>query len=232
VLHADDRRTLALVTAPLSLLLRSFALADQVKAARTATIQARERERAILHRDLHDGLGPTLTGAALRADAAGNLLHSDPDAAAELLSHVGTDVRTALSEVRRVVYGLRPLELEERGLLGALRHRAAQGGKLPVRLDAPARMPDLSPATELAAYRVLSEAITNAQRHSAGTAITVSISVGGDLTLEVSDDGALPTSWRPGVGIASMQERVEELGGTATIGPDHEHWVVRARLPL
>jgi signal transduction histidine kinase len=231
-LHQSDRDTLALVTAPLTLLLRSIALGDQVRAARAATVEARERERAILHRDLHDGLGPTLTSAAFKADAASNVLRSDPAQAHELLGQARVDVRAALAEVRRVVYGLRPLELEERGLLGAIRHRTERRGRLTVTVDAPVELPALSPAVELAAYRIVNEAITNAERHSDGRRIDIQLRTGEDLSIEISDDGTDRGLWRSGVGIASMIERAEEIGGSAVVGRAAERWRVAVTLPL
>ncbi|CAN5314024.1 hypothetical protein BH10ACT7_BH10ACT7_14090 [soil metagenome] len=231
-LHDDDRRTLELVGTPLALLVRSLALADQLRAARASTVEARERERAVLHRDLHDGLGPTLTSAAYRTDAALNLLESEPASARDALTQAGTDVRAALAEVRRVVYGLRPLELEERGLWGSLRHRASQPGRLAVRLSIPDPPPELSPAAEVAAYRIINEALANAERHSSGTNVTVEFSAGSSLGISVVDDGRAPETWREGVGIRSIRDRAEELDGHSEVGPVDSGWRVAVELPI
>jgi two-component system NarL family sensor kinase len=232
-LHTDDERSLALVGAPLALLARTRVLAGQLRDARASTVEARERERAVLHRDLHDGLGPTLTSAAYRADAARNLVARDAARAGELLDAARDDVRAALAEVRRVVYGLRPLELEEHGLEGALRRRLASGGRLTLSLEVEGDLAALSPAAELAAYRIALEAITNAERHSTGTRGGVVLRVGAQMLVEVTDDGVAPPDVVEGVGLASMRDRAEELGGRLSAGPaEGAGWRVTAVLPL
>jgi two-component system, NarL family, sensor kinase len=101
-----------------------------------------------------------------------------------------------------------------------------------VEMDLPDKLPALSPAVELAAYRIASEAINNALTHSAGRRCLVKITANGTLAVTVRDDGKPPTSWTPGVGLRSILERAEELGGTAAAGPTSDGWEVRARLPL
>lgn len=117
-LRRDDRTALQLVALPLSLLARESALLTEVRTARAALADVREREQLTLHRDLHDGLGPLLTGAVMRADAARNLLATDVEAARDSLDAARSDLRVAVTELRRVVYRLWPLELEQRGLWG------------------------------------------------------------------------------------------------------------------
>lgn len=229
-LHRQDAAALQMLAAPLALLLREQSLADALRASRAQVVRARESERALLHRDLHDGLGPTLTNAAFRADAAANRLTTDPDGAAELLAETRAGIRDALADVRRVVYGLRPLALEELGLVGAIREQAARASRLPVEVWA-TEVGALPPAVELAAYRIATEAITNAQRHSTGTEVSVRVSVRDEsLTLVVEDDGA-PGPHTPGVGLRSITERAEELGGRTEIGAARDGWRVSAWLP-
>jgi signal transduction histidine kinase len=103
---------------------------------------------------------------------------------------------------------------------------------LAVNLNAEQPLPDLSPAVELAAYRIANEAIANVLRHSNGPTCQVAIAVDGDLLLTVRDDGRPPADWRPGVGIRSIRERAEELSGSADAGPTSSGWQVTARLPL
>lgn len=230
-LHSDDERSLALVGAPLALVARTLVLAGQLREARASTVRARERERAVLHRDLHDGLGPTLTSAAYRADAARNLLDRDAARAVELLDAARDDVRGALAEVRRVVYGLRPLELEEHGLVAALRRRAEGSGRIAFAFEAD-DTGQLSPAVELAAYRIALEAITNVERHSIGSHARVVLRRDTALRVEVTDDGA-GASGPAGVGMTSMRDRAEELGGRFEAGPiTGGGWRVAAQLPL
>jgi signal transduction histidine kinase len=91
-----------------------------------------------------------------------------------------------------------------------------------VRLNAPEDLPPLPAAVEVAAYRIVTEAMTNAARHSGATSITVRLELpeGDDLRIEVSDDGARPpSSWQAGFGLISMRERAAELGGSCEAGP-------------
>lgn len=229
-LHRQDAAALQLLAAPLALLLRERSLGEALRASRAQVVRARESERSLLHRDLHDGLGPTLTNAAFRADAAANRLAADPVVAAELLAETRAGIRDALADVRRVVYGLRPLALEELGLVGAIREQAARTSRLPVEVRA-TELGALSPAVELAAYRIVTEAITNAQRHSNGTAVTVCGSVREEsLTLVVQDDGS-PGPHTPGAGLRSITERAEELGGRTEICSGPDGWRVSAWIP-
>jgi two-component system, NarL family, sensor kinase len=236
-LHDADRRTLDLIATPLAVALHATALSDQVQQARTATVEAAAAERVRLQRELHDGVGPILTSAAFQADAASNLIHTDPDGAERLLNEIRTELRGAIDDVRRVVYGLRPIELDNAGLVGAIRQRlaglpAAEAGQITVQMEHPDQLPVLSPAVELAAYRIASEAINNALTHSEGHRCLVTITANGTLAVTVRDDGRPPTSWTPGIGLRSILERAEELGGTAAAGPAGDGWEVSARLPL
>ena len=236
-LHDADRRTLDLIATPLAVALHATALSEQVQQARTATVEAAAAERVRLQRELHDGVGPILTSAAFQADAASNLVHTDPSGAERLLDEIRTELRGAIDDVRRVVYGLRPIELDNAGLVGAIRQRlaglpAAEAGQITVEMEHPDQLPALSPAVELAAYRIASEAINNALTHSAGHRCLVTITVNGTLAVTVRDDGRPPPSWTPGIGLRSILERAEELGGTAAAGPTGDGWEVSARLPL
>ena len=120
----------------IALVLREQSLVAALRAARTQTAEARERERQVLHRDLHDGLGPVLTSATLRIDAARNTLDDDVERSRTALARARADVGEALTELRRVVYGLRPIALDERGLVGALREQAAHPAALAVEVTA------------------------------------------------------------------------------------------------
>lgn len=229
-LHDADRRALALIIPAIATVLRERSLIEEVRAARALTVETRERERHLLHRDLHDGLGPTLTGAAMRIDAAANLVDIDPIAARENLVLARRDVGSAVDDVRRVVYGLRPLALADSGLADALRQES--GGIPEVVVEAPS-LPPLSPAVELAAYRIAMEAITNARRHSNATTVSVRLTAeDGVLITTIADNGNPPEAYTPGTGIHSMQLRAEELGGNTTAGPIDQGWQIIARLPL
>ena len=237
-LDTADRTVLGLVAAPLAVAVHATLLSAQLQVSRERIVAAQEEERRRLRRDLHDGLGPTLTGVALTADAATNLLRADPDRTGELLAAIRTDVRTAITDVRRLVEDLRPPAIDELGLLGALRQRAehlawrADGTTLRVRFDVPERIPVLPAAVEVAAYRIATEALTNVVRHSGASTVVLRLRCADDLDVEVVDDGPPDGPWRPGVGLSAMRERAAELGGRFDAGPSPDGGRVRVCLPL
>lgn len=236
-LHEDDRKTLDLLGVPLAVALHATALSEQVQLARVAIVEAGERERVRLQRDLHDGLGPSLTSIAFRADAISNVLRAEPDRAEDLLIGVRAGLRDALEDVRRVVHGLRPIDLDTLGLVETLLRdvnglRTQRPGAPRLTVQAPVGLPPLSPALELAAYRIAGEAITNVVRHSDATVCTVTLDASDDLAIAVVDDGTPPASWEPGVGLRSITDRAEELGGSASARPTPSGWRVDVRLPL
>ncbi len=104
--HADER-VLQLLVGPLAIALRATQLSEEVQASRERLLASVEEERRRLRRDLHDGLGPLLTGVAMSSDAAANLVARDTAKATDLLSDVRSQTRRALSEVRRISYGPR-----------------------------------------------------------------------------------------------------------------------------
>lgn len=151
-------------------------------------------------------------------DAGRNLMRRDPDGADQQLGDARAQVKAAIDDVRRLVYGLRPPALDELGLVAALQEQARNG---PVRLsiDADGPIESLPAAVEVAAFRIVSEAVNNAVLHSTATACTVRISMNGGLQLEIRDNGFSTNPWRAGVGIISMRERAAELGGICDAGP-------------
>lgn len=238
-LPAGDGQVLRLVAPLLVQAVRSRAAAEQVRTSREATVRAVEEERRRLRRDLHDGLGPTLSGIGFTADAARNCLPPSADAADRLLAQLREEVGAAIADIRRLVYGMRPPALDELGLVGALERHAhtlqTAGDGLTVVVEA-GSLPPLPAAVEVAAYRIAVSALDNVGRHAAASSAEVRLSAGdGELRLEVVDPGRLDRrtgTWVPGVGTASMRERAAELGGTLVTGPSGSGWRVAARLPL
>jgi signal transduction histidine kinase len=223
-LSPRDLRLLEDLRPQLGVALHGLRLTEELRGSRERLVLAREEERRRIRRDLHDGLGPALTGIAMQADAARNRLGSEPAVAAELLAQVRSELTSAISEIRRLVYGLRPPALDELGLVQALRQQAdsvaggRRDGSMAVEVVAPGELCDLPAAVEVAAYRIAAEAIHNAARHSGAAHCRVRIRAGEELELDVSDDGrGWPAGTRPGVGWASMRERTEELGGRLVI---------------
>ena len=236
-LSPADRNVLALVAVPLAVAVHATRLSDELQASRERLVAAREEERRRLRRDLHDGLGPTLTGVAFTADAAANLVSVDPSRASSLLGDLRRDTRTAIADVRRLVDDLRPPALDELGLVGALRQRAdqlswrADGASVSVSVSAEG-LPALPAALEVAAYRIATEALTNVVRHSRATVAVLALRCGKELEIEVTDDGSPNGAWIPGVGLQAMRERAAELGGTFEAGPSPTGGRVRALFPL
>ena len=237
-LSAADEDVLRIVAPLLAQTLRARRMSRDLQRSREAVVAAVEDERRRLRRDLHDGLGPTLSGVAFATDAARNQVRSDPDRADELLVQLRADTADAITEIRRLVEGLRPPALDELGLEGAIRQHAAtlhssSGAPLPVSVDVPVPLPPLSAATEVAAYRIVVEALTNVVRHAAASRADVSLAVADEaLLLSVRDDGGHAVDWTPGVGIASMRERSLQVGGTLTAYATGEGGSVEASIPL
>jgi signal transduction histidine kinase len=205
--------------------------------SRAELVAAREEERRRLRRDLHDGLGPTLAGVTLGLHAARIRVRDDVEAGDRLLATIETQIEEAVTEIRRVVYGLRPPALDEYGLVRAVQLHAARidgVGALAVAVDAPAEgLGPLPAATEVAAYRIVTEALTNVARHAAARACRVRFARNGSLAIEIEDDGhGLTPDAKAGVGLAAMRERAEELGGRLFVDSSPTGTLIIARLPV
>jgi signal transduction histidine kinase len=238
-LDPADERVLDLLAAPIAVALHATRLADALGRSREQAISAREEERRRLRRDLHDGLGPLLTGVVLNAETALRLVRTDPTRSEELLGELRDRTIGALNDIRRLVYELRPPALDSLGLVGALEEytmllsRRADGNALAVAIDAPAPLDDLPAAVEVAAYRIVTEALTNVTRHSTATSATVTLAARGkELQVSVHDDGVnVGGGWQPGVGLTSIRERAAELGGRCSIQLDRTGGRVDVFLP-
>jgi signal transduction histidine kinase len=213
-----------------------------LRRSRERLVLAREEERRRLRRDLHDELAPTLAALGLSAATVGELIPTDPKGAASANDKLRAAIRATVGDVRRLVYDLRPPALDELGLVEAVRERASRygtGGKgFQMKVEAPDELPPLPAAVEVAAYRIVQEALTNVSRHAKARSCTVRLACPTGLTLEVevTDDGVgLPDTPEGGVGLSSMRERATELGGECEIGRSSRATNgtrVFARLPL
>ncbi|MGF7237676.1 MAG: sensor histidine kinase [Frankia sp.] len=230
-LGAREARLMEHIAGQLAVAASNVMLTEELIVSRERIVSATEDERRRLRRDLHDGLGPVLTAAATKVDAARNLAGRDLPRADNLLVGVRRDLSTALDDLRRLVYALRPPALDELGLLGALHEQLRHCG-VPVTLSAPDPMPELPAAVEIAGYRIVTEAVTNVTRHARASHCVVSIEFGKRMTVEVRDDGTTPGPWAAGVGLTSMRERVTALGGSWVAGPTPDGGRVRVELPL
>jgi signal transduction histidine kinase len=215
-----DHRLLTDLARQVGIAAHAVRLTADLQHSRKRLVTAREEERRRLRRDLHDGLGPALAGITLKLDAARNLLTSDPSAANALLIDLKKQTQAALTDIRRLVYELRPPTLDELGLVQALREQAEQylQDGLRITLDAPEPFPPLPAAVEVATYRIMQEAVTNVVRHAQADTCTIRFALNQGLDIEICDDGCgIPVGQRAGVGLTSMRERAAELAGICEI---------------
>lgn len=212
-----DRRLLETIARQAGVAAYNVRLTQDLQRSREMLVTTREEERRRLRRDLHDGLGPVLASMSFKLDAVYNLADRDADAVQKMATELKTQMQDALADIRRIAYGLRPPALDELGLVGALKEQIAsynQAQGLLITFEAPDNPPPLPAAVEVAAYRIALEAMTNVSRHAGAQHCSVRLSVNNDLCLEVVDDGqGLASGTRAGVGLTSMRERAEELGG-------------------
>ncbi len=181
-------------------------------------------ERNRLARDLHDSVTQTLFSMSLTAEAAAAAIGSDPQAAKDQIENLRDLARSAVQEMRSLIFELRPAELESDGLFPTLQKhvdvlRRVTRREIDLREDGYERQP---PAVEKELFRIAQEALNNAIKHSQGR-IEVELTVrDGRLTMAVSDEGAGFDPTDPQIrarrlGITSMEERAEELGGDLRI---------------
>jgi two-component system NarL family sensor kinase len=251
-----DRRLLEDLARQAEVAVHAVRLTADLQRSRERLVATREEERRRLRRDLHDGLGPTLASFALKLEGARKLVRRKPEDAEVLLSRLTEQTQDTVMDVRRLVYGLRPPALDDLGLVAAIRQQAESHGfvaheafsgatgdgvsgetGLVFSLEAPGNMPTLPAAVEVACYRIAQEAITNVARHAYAKTCRVRLSVdrgASVLELEITDDGAgIPGDRVAGVGLSSMRERAEELGGTCKVEPGPQGGTrVLARLSL
>ena len=247
-LGSNDRRLLDDVARQLGEALHATALVEALRHAQERLVVSREEERKRLRRDLHDGLGPSLAALGMEVDGLRNRMPAlRPEQTDTELLALRQGIQRTVLEVRRVVEGLRPPALDELGLDGAVhqlaRRLATPGGPAaapgrPVTIDATVQLnglPELPAATEVAAFRITQEALTNAIRHANASHVLASITVEDDeLVVRVRDDGhGLAASRDDGVGLSAMRERAEELGGSFDIRAEPTiGTTIEARIPL
>jgi signal transduction histidine kinase len=210
----------------------------ELQSSREGLVSAREEERRRLRRDLHDGVGPQLAALMLELETASDLVSDNPEASA-LMAKLSKRAREIVSDVRHSVHALRPPALDELGLVEALREGAIQYGTagLRVSVENPEELSHLPAAVEVACYRIVQEALANVVRHARASHCSIRIRLDEetcDLSVEVEDDGrGIRAEDRAGVGMSSMRERTEELGGRCTVMPlAGGGTLVRAVLPF
>ena len=184
---------------------------QELHGSRVRVLEAGRRERQRLERDLHDGAQQRLVALSLELGLLGESTAADPDLK-ERLERAKDEVSASLEELRDVAHGLYPAVLSGHGLPVALESLAARSS-VPVELvlDLNGRQPE---AAEVAAYYVVSEALTNIDKHAAASAATVRVSRTADaLIVDVTDNGVGGADPRAGSGLHGLADRVEALGG-------------------
>ena len=196
-------------------------LTDFLQTSREQIITAREEERRRIRNDLHDGLAPSLSSFQLQLSAIRRLMPQDPAQTEQMILELITDLRQATAGIRQLVYNLRPPMLDELGLIKALNNIRLAGTPLQLDVIAPDPLPPLSAATEVAIFRITSEAIHNVIKHAHATTCTIKIAFEVEtLTLTITDDGnGISNRHHNGIGTKSMSERAAELGGTFSVQP-------------
>jgi signal transduction histidine kinase len=206
-------------------------------------------ERARIARELHDVVAHHISVIAVQAETARLTTPGLPEAGAERFAAIGDTARAGLTEMRRLLGVLRedahlaepavptPAPAGDRhpqpGLaqLGDLIDEAREASGSVVRLIVSGPVTRLDPGVELAAYRIVQEALTNAVKHAPDSPTAVQLAVDADAVRLAVDSAAEPGGGT-GVGVFSMRERAESLGGSCRAGPGGRGWLVQATLPL
>jgi signal transduction histidine kinase len=231
-----ERRLLANLAYRAAVAAHALHLTRELQRARERLVITREAERQRIRRDLHDGLGPQLASQMWVLDTVGQLLDQNPTQARPLIAELKTQSQAAITNIRRLVEGLRPPALDELGLVGMLYEYIAQYrySGLEIVLQAATDLPPMPAAVDVAAYRIVQEALTNVVRHAQARRCAITLQVQNGLQITIADDGrGLGMARNSGMGLSNMRERAEELGGACVVtrGP-HSGTIVTARLPL
>lgn len=207
-----------------ALLAEERALALQDRMAQSTLAQEEERRR--ISRELHDGLGPALADLANRLSVCRQLVPVDPSKAQAGLEEAAGLLRTHMIEIRDLINELRPLALDQLGMVEALRQyiehfRDESGAETALNVTGSMAA---DPLTDVTIYRVVQESLTNVRKHSQATTVHVDLRISDSgVAVEVADDGlgfdpsTAITSTESGLGITGMRERAELAGGSFTI---------------
>jgi signal transduction histidine kinase len=219
-----------------SIAVQAHQLTDELYRSRERLVNAREEERKRLRRDLHDGLGSAIASTVFRLDEALQLWEREPERAKSIVDSTRKQLKETIHDIRRLVYALRPPALDEFGLLFALDELADQfcDGAFEVRMEYAESGFMLHPAIEVAVYRIVQEALTNAHKHAKAERCHITLACAdGYVHLDIRDNGiGMNPERRHGVGIRSMRERAEELGGTFALhSRSGEGTQINVRLP-
>jgi signal transduction histidine kinase/uncharacterized protein YoaH (UPF0181 family) len=204
----------------------------QLKASRARVVATADATRRRIERDLHDGAQQRLVSLALEVRAARAAVPPEfGDLRAELC-RIAERLTNALDELREIAHGIHPALLVEEGLAPALRTLARRSA-VPVELALPAEV-RLSEPVEVAAYYVVSEALTNAAKHAHASVVNIDVEAHrGVLTVSVRDDGAGGADPTAGSGLLGLKDRAEAIGGRISLrSPRGRGTSLELELPL
>jgi signal transduction histidine kinase len=205
---------------------------DDVRASRARIVEAGDRARRRVERNLHDGAQQRLVGLALMLRLAATRSAQDGSSeVGDLVAEAAAELDGALRDLRELARGLHPAIVTDAGLPGAL-ETLAERQRLPVRLsvELPDRLPE---PVEVGAYYVVAEALANVHRHAGATGVTITADVrDGQLRVAVSDDGRGGAAPRPGSGLEGLGDRIDALRGHLRVdSPVGSGTTVTVRLP-
>ena len=205
----------------------------EVRASRARIVEAADRARREIERNLHDGAQQRFVSVALELQRCLAPQRELSDDARVELQRVLTELRAGLAELRDLARGLHPTVLTDRGLERALR-TLADHATVPVELRVTLPGPRLAMPLEAAAYFTVCEALTNVAKHACATRVWVNVEpFDGHLRVEVGDDGAGGADLGAGTGLQGLRDRIAAVNGTLIIdSPPGAGTVLRARLPI
>jgi signal transduction histidine kinase len=215
-LSADDATLVATFARQAALAVRNVRLTAELERSRARLVRAQDVERRRLERDLHDGVQQDLVALLGHSARVRRAVERDPDTDTGALDDLQAGLRHVLSELRELAHGIHPSVLSDRGLLEAVESLAARSAvPVAVRADPSLRGVRFAQEIEGAGYFTVAEALANASKHAAATAIDVTLAHhDGGLDITVRDDG---TGFDPatavGEGLVNLAERVAALGG-------------------
>ena len=209
-------------------------------AIENAMLEAADRERLRLGRDLHDTLGQELATTSMLLSALERRMIDAAPALIPAAKEVRAAVTQTFDSMRAIVRGLAPSGLEDGGLSGALERlagRSALGGRLRIDFSGTERLPPLPPGADEHIYRFAQEAVANIVRHARASSVDVRLAIDGTaLLLTVSDDGIgfdpETASAEGGMGLRTMRHRADNLGGHCSVESTPEGTRIELRLPL
>jgi signal transduction histidine kinase len=216
ILPADTEARLAAFTELVGTAIANAEANATLAASRARIVAAADDARRRIERDLHDGAQQRLVTLALRLREAQATAPPGTEEVVKRLDGVAAGVEAALEELREIARGIHPAILAQGGLRPALA-ALARHCPVPVNLDVqvPGRLPD---PVEIAAYYVVSEALTNTARHAGAAVATVEVTAGpGVLRVRARDDGSGGARFGRGSGLVALRDRVEALGGRISL---------------